>query len=96
MLGGLFIVPALLLVAGHRLRRRPARWQSAFWGAIAAHVVAGVLATLAGLFPPEDWRPDDFWRGLLGFWLLLVAPLVGGIAGFLKGDPRSKDRGSAG
>ena len=81
MLAGLFAVPAALLWAGHRLRRRPARWRAAFWGALAAHVVASLVALVAAMVPPAEWAPHDRWRGFLGFWLLLVAPVLGAVAG---------------
>lgn len=77
MLAWLFVVPAALLWAGHRLRRRPARWRAAFWGALVAHLAIMPLAMVAAMLPPAEWAPDDRWRGLLGFWAPLVAPIVG-------------------
>ena len=81
MLAGLFVVPAGLLWLGHRLRRRPPRWRGAFWGALAGHVAAVVLATVAALLPPELWSADDLLRGLLGYAALPLLPVVGGLAG---------------
>ena len=81
MLAGLFAVPAALLWAGHRLRRRSARWRAAFWGALTAHAAAGLVALVAAMVPPADWAPDDRGRGFLGFWLPLVAPVLGAVAG---------------
>ena len=46
LLAGLFAIPAALLTVGHRLRRRSARMQSVFWGALLAHVIAA-LAVVA-------------------------------------------------
>jgi len=81
MLLGLFGVPAALLWAGHRLRRRSPRWRSAFWGALIAHVAIAPVAMAAAMIPPAEWRPDDTLRGLLGFWSLLLVPLVGAVVG---------------
>ena len=92
LLLGLFGVPAALLWAGHRMRRRSPRWHAAFWGALVAHLLAAVVATIASLVPPEDWRPDDVWRGIFGFWTLLVAPVVGAAVGALAGASPARDR----
>ena len=81
MLVWLFAVPAALLWAGHRLRRRPARWRAAFWGALVAHAAIVPVAMVAAMLPPAEWAPDDRWRGFLGFWAPLVAPLVGAAIG---------------
>ena len=89
MLAGLFVVPAALLWAGHRLRRRPPRWRAAFWGALLAHVAVAPLAMLAAMVPPAEWAPDDRWRGFLGFWAMLVAPLLGAALGAVTTRGRS-------
>ncbi|HEX6048382.1 MAG TPA: hypothetical protein VFZ21_03915 [Gemmatimonadaceae bacterium] len=81
MLAGSFGVPAVLLWLGHRLRRRAPRWQGAFWGAVVAHVVAVPLAVAAAMTPPVEWASTDLLRGLLGLWLLLLAPVIGGAIG---------------
>jgi hypothetical protein len=75
LLLGLFAVPAVLLWAGHRLRRG-AMVRAAFWGAVIAHTLAW-LPTIAAAYPPAAWSPDDVSRGLLGFWSLLLAAPVG-------------------
>jgi hypothetical protein len=93
MLAGLFAVPAALLWAGHRLRRRSARWRAAFWGALLAHVVIAPVAMLAAMVPPAAWGPTDRWRGLLGFWALLVGPLGGALLGAVV--RRGRGHGSA-
>ncbi len=84
LLAGTFGVPAALLWAGHRLRRRPARWRWAFWGALLGHLVAIPLALWGAMVPAAEWAPTDAWRGALGFWALLVLPAVGGAVGALR------------
>jgi len=91
LLLGLFAVPAVLLWAGHRLRRRSARARAAFWGAVIAHALAW-LPTIAAAYPPAAWSPDDTVRGLLGFWSLLLAPPVGAGLGVLVARRRGGER----
>ena len=86
LLLGIFVVPLLLLWAGHRLRRRPPRWRSAFWGALAGHGLAILIGSLAAMIPPEEWAPSDLWRGLLGLWSFLLLPLIGATVGWLSGN----------
>jgi len=81
MLLGVFVIPTVLVWPGHRLRRRPPRWRGAFWGAVIAHVIAVPVAAVAAMTPAAEWSPTDTMRGLLGFWLLLIAPLVGAAIG---------------
>jgi hypothetical protein len=90
MLAGVFLVPAVLLWVGHRLRRRPPRWRSAFWGGLIGHVLAIPVASAAAMLPPAEWASTDTVRGLLGFWLLLLAPVAGAVVGSLL--PGSADR----
>lgn len=85
MLAGLFVVPGVLLVVGHRLRKRSLRAQSAFIGAATAHILAAIAATVASMISPEEWRSEDLWRGVFGFWMLLVAPAIGATIGYLRG-----------
>ncbi len=81
MLLGIFGVPMVLLWAGHRLRRRSARWHAAFWGGIAGHVVAIVIGSVAAMIPAEQWAAADVWRGAIGLWSFLVLPAVGAAIG---------------
>lgn len=83
MLLGIFGVPVVLLGAGHRLRRRSARWHAAFWGGVAGHVAALVIGSVAAVVPAEQWAPTDLWRGALGLWSFLVLPAIGAMAGAL-------------
>jgi hypothetical protein len=90
MLAGVFVVPTVLLWLGHRLRRRPHRWQRVFWGALVAHVIAVPVVAVAAMMPAAEWAPTDTVRGLLGFWLLLVAPVVGGVVGAFTASPSER------
>ena len=83
MLLGLFAAPVFLLWAGHHWRHTGARVRGAFWGGIIAHTVAALLATAAGIIPPVEWDATDRWRGLLGFWGMLVFFLIGAAIGAL-------------
>lgn len=85
MLAGIFLVPMALLWAGHRLRRRPPRWRGAFWGALIAHVAMAPVALVAAMSPAAEWAPTDTVRGALGFWSLLVMPVLGGVVGAIVG-----------
>ena len=84
MLLGVFVVPTALLWMGHRLRRRPPRWRSMFWGAVIGHVIAMVIGLIWAMMPPEEWAPTDHVRGALAFWSFLVLPLVGGAMGWMR------------
>lgn len=77
MLLGVFAVPALLLWAGHRLRRRSARWRRAFWGGVIGHIIALVVGSTAAMITPAAWDAGDTWRGLLGLWSFLLLPALG-------------------
>jgi hypothetical protein len=84
LLLGLFAVPAVLLWAGHRLRRRSPGWRGAFWGAVLAHTLASLSAMAAAMWPPVEWGAGDRWRGLAGFWLMLLAAPAGAALGYLR------------
>lgn len=76
---GLFVVPIVLLVYGRRIRRRGPGQRALFWGAIAGHCVAVIVAVVLGMIPPEEWTSNDTARGFAGFWSLLVFPIVGAL-----------------
>ena len=78
-LAGLFGVPIALLALGHRLRRRGLRARAVFRGAIIGHCVAGTLAVVWGMIPPEAWEPGEAARGFAGYWSLLLFPVIGGL-----------------
>lgn len=84
MLLGVFGVPALLLWAGHRLRRRSREWRGAFWGGIAGHLVALVIGSIAAMTPAATWTDTDTLRGAAGYWSFVVLPLAGAVAGSLR------------
>jgi hypothetical protein len=88
-LAGLFGVPIALLALAHRVRRRSPRVQSMFRGAVIGHCVAGVVAIVWGMIPPEAWEPGERARGLAGLWSLLLLPLMGGVVGALTTRQRA-------
>ena len=99
MLLGLFAVPTYLLWAGHHWRKRSARTKGAFWGGVIGHTVAALVATLAAMYEPALWSEDDVLRGVLGYWMMLLAGAAGIGVGALVGGgrvERSKDRGIEG
>lgn len=85
LLTGIFVVPAVLLWAGHRMRRRSPAWHTAFWGGVAGHLLAIVIGSIAAMIPAATWADGDTWRGALGFWSFLVLPAAGAAIGSLKG-----------
>jgi hypothetical protein len=76
---GLFIVPIVLLAMGHKLRRRSTRVQKAFWGGVFGYCVAGTAAVIYGMIPPENWVEGETARGFIGFWGMLVLPILGSV-----------------
>jgi hypothetical protein len=84
MLLGVFGVPAALLWAGHRMRRRSRAWHNAFWGAIVGHLTAIVIGLVAAMTPPQQWGTGDLWRGVFGFWSFLLFPAIGAMFGLLS------------
>ena len=90
LLGGLFLVPVVLLWRGHRLRRQSPRFRGAFWGAVIGHCIAATIALIAAMIPPETWTSDETARGLLGLWGLLLLPALGGGIGYFGGQRRTR------
>jgi hypothetical protein len=89
---GLFGIPIALLAYGHRLRKRGSRGQNAFWGAIIGHCVAGTLAVIIGMLPPEQWTAEETSRGFFGMWSLVLLPAAGALIAALKPAPRHPAR----
>jgi hypothetical protein len=81
---GLFVVPTILLMWGQGLRKRSRHSQQAFWGAVIGHCVAGLLAIVLGMIPPEAWTEGETVRGFAGFWALLLLPVIGAAGGSLR------------
>lgn len=77
LLMGLFVVPALLLALGHRLRRRPPCWRRVFWGGVIGHSIA-ILVTLAvTLTPPVAWEGGPRLRDAAVHWSMVLGAVVG-------------------
>jgi hypothetical protein len=89
---GLFGIPIALLAYGHRLRKRGSRGQNAFWGAIIGHCVAGTIAVIIGMMPPEQWTAEETTRGFFGMWSLLLLPAAGALIAALKPAARRTTR----
>ena len=78
LLVGLFVVPALLLALGHRLRRRPPVWRRVFWGAVAGHSIAVLVMLAATLYPPVPWEGGPRPRDVAVHWSLVLGAVAGG------------------
>lgn len=83
LLAGLFGIPALLLYLGHRLRRRSRRARAVFWGALSGHTIAGLIAVVYSMIPPEAWTSSDATRGFFGFYGMLAGGVLGSLIGLL-------------
>ena len=81
---GLFGVPATLLWLGHRLRKRSPLVLGLFWGAVVGYGAAVLAVLVAGFCPMEAWTSQEVLRGLVGYWSLLVLPVVGGLLGAVR------------
>lgn len=84
LLLGIFVVPLLALVLGHRLARRGPIARNVFWGLVAGHTVAALAASIAAMTIPEFWGAADLWRGIVGYWGMLLLPLAGAGLGALR------------
>lgn len=85
LLIGLFVIPALLLALGHKLRRRQPWQRRVFWGAVAGHSLALLVTMAASMYPPIWWAGGSFWRDAAVHWSMLFGALLGaGIAGLLR------------
>lgn len=83
-LSGLFLVPIALLWLGHRFRRRSAPAQQAFWGGVVGYCIAGTVAVIGGMIPPEAWVPGETVRGFIGYWGMLIVPTFGAAVAALR------------
>lgn len=81
LLVGLFVVPALLLAIGHRLRRRPPLWRRVFWGGVIGHSIAILVMLTAAMYPPVLWEGGFRPRDAAVHWSLVLGGVVGGAIG---------------
>jgi hypothetical protein len=91
LLMGLFVVPALLLALGHRLRRRRLVWRRVFWGAVIGHSTAILVMLTASLYPPVGWEGGPRSRDAAVHWSLVLGAVAGG--GIGAALPRRAKRG---
>lgn len=89
LLIGLFVMPVVLLGLGHRLRRRSPMQRRIFWGALVGYLVAALAAMWVGMVPAAEWSSTDTARGLLGFWGLLLGPIIGAAAAAIASTRRT-------
>lgn len=86
LLVGLFVMPLVLLALGHRLRRRSPAQRALYWGGLVGYLLAALAAMWVGMVPAAEWSERDTMRGVLGYWGLIIGPIVGGLAAlFLRG-----------
>jgi hypothetical protein len=86
LLLGLFVVPLVLLAAGHRLRERSTRVRGAFWGGVVGHSIAAIIAVTAMHWPPVIWTGEV--RTALALWSMLLGGVLGMLIGGLRGSRR--------
>lgn len=73
---GLFVVPALLLWLGHRLRRQTPVRRRVFWGATIGYLLGMLLTLVAIHYPPVLWAGGG-WRTAVVHWGMVVGAAVG-------------------
>jgi uncharacterized membrane protein len=87
---GLFVVPALLLWLGHRLRRQTDARRRVFWGATIGYVL-GILLTLVTIHYPAILWTGGGWRTAVVHWGMVVGTAVGaGVGSAIAGGASSK------
>lgn len=91
-LTGLFLVPLVLLMLGHRLRDRTPTQRRMFWGGIIGYLAGMLVAVSAALYPPVHWPGTDSLRGLLVHGAMLFFGLLGMVSGAVTGGPGKGDR----
>jgi hypothetical protein len=81
---GLFVVPAVLLWLGHRLRRQTPARRRIFWGATLGYLLGMLLVLVAIHYPPVLWAGAD-WRTAVVHWGMLLGAVVGaGVGGVMR------------
>lgn len=61
------------------MRRRTPLQRRIFWGGLIGYLVAALAAMWVGMTPAAEWSSADTVRGLLGYWGLIVGPILGAI-----------------
>jgi hypothetical protein len=77
LLMGLFVVPALLVALGHRLRRRPPFWRRVFWGGVIGHSIAILVMLTVTMAPPVAWEGGPRLRDAAVHWSTVLGAVVG-------------------
>ena len=94
LLVGLFVVPALLVALGHRLRRRPPFWRRVFWGGVSGHSLAILVMLAVTVAPPVAWEGGPRLRDVAVHWAMVLGGVVGGVIGAaLPRKPPAKPMG---
>jgi len=83
LLLGLFGVPAVLAVLGHRFRERASPARRRFWGGVVGYGAGLAVALSAMMVPPVWWAGDGTLREVAVHWAMLAGVLVGVLAGHL-------------
>jgi ABC-type spermidine/putrescine transport system permease subunit II len=91
LLVGFFVVPALLLAIGHRLRRRPPFWRRVFWGGVIGHSIAILVMLVVTMTPPIAWEGGPRLRDAAVHWSMVLGAVIGGVIGAAL--PARKRRG---
>lgn len=92
LLLGLFAVPGLLMVFGHRLRGRSESHKRRFWGGVTGYILGMLVAISSMLFPPVWWADESFLRPFLVHWPMLIGGGLGILTGPFWARPPSKRR----
>ena len=77
---GLFVVPAVVLWLGHRLRRQTAARRRVFWGATIGYVLGMLLMLAAIHYPPILWSGGG-WRTAVVHWGMVIGAVLGAAIG---------------
>ena len=76
LLGGLFIVPLILLAVGKKFRTRSPRVRRAFWYVVIAHTLGALSAIIAMMIPPLHWEGGSITRIAIVYSSMLAASIV--------------------
>jgi len=92
LLLGLFGVPSMLMILGHRLRGRTQSHKRRFWGGVICYVMGMAVAISAMLMPPVWWADGALMRPFLVHWAMLLGGVVGVLTGPLWARPPGRRR----